>query len=357
MDYQTELLGENLIFLISQPRSGSTLLQRILGGHPAIHTLPEPWLMLHSLYALRSEGYEAEYDASLAMRARLDFIQALPDGEEDYLHGIRQMFVYLYQKALTGLNKRYFLDKTPRYYFILPELMRTFPQAHYIVLLRNPIAVLNSLLNRWTLFLLNLYKHDLLRAPCLLLQGIELLDDRCIVIHYERLVANPESELQRLCEWLDVDFKPEIVEYGRLETRQGQFGDQEGVPQYTHPVTENREKWIQALHYPQRWRLADEYLQWLGPETISRMGYSYNELQQTVARHQPHCLRLWSTFSLSRLLDTPVHENSKWRYRLARLTRSIRRRGLRDTVVEGLQLLVARYRSTNISPSSPRKGP
>ena len=55
--------GENLIFIISQPRAGSTLLQRILGGHPEIHTAAEPWIMLHPLYALKSKGCSAEYNA------------------------------------------------------------------------------------------------------------------------------------------------------------------------------------------------------------------------------------------------------------------------------------------------------
>ena len=49
-----EYLGENLIFIISQPRSGSTLLQRMLSGNKDIKTSAETWLMLHPLYAVRS---------------------------------------------------------------------------------------------------------------------------------------------------------------------------------------------------------------------------------------------------------------------------------------------------------------
>ena len=40
-------LGHDLIFVISQPRSGSTLLQRLLSGHSWIQTSAETWLMLH----------------------------------------------------------------------------------------------------------------------------------------------------------------------------------------------------------------------------------------------------------------------------------------------------------------------
>ena len=45
-----EYLGENLIFIISQPRSGSTLLQRMLSGNKDIKASAETWLMLHPLY-------------------------------------------------------------------------------------------------------------------------------------------------------------------------------------------------------------------------------------------------------------------------------------------------------------------
>ena len=54
---------KNLIFLISQPRAGSTLTQRILGSHQDIHTISEPWIMLHPFYALRDKGCQMEYSA------------------------------------------------------------------------------------------------------------------------------------------------------------------------------------------------------------------------------------------------------------------------------------------------------
>jgi len=55
----------------------------------------------------------------------------------------------LYNRALEVAGKRFFLDKTPRYYFIIPELKNVFPEAKFIILLRNPLAVLSSILNTW----------------------------------------------------------------------------------------------------------------------------------------------------------------------------------------------------------------
>lgn len=88
------LEGQNLIFLISQPRSGSTLTQRILGSHPDIHTLAEPWLMLHPSYGMKSVGYDAEYNADWARTIVQQFLQKLPTGEKTYYEGLRRMYTY-----------------------------------------------------------------------------------------------------------------------------------------------------------------------------------------------------------------------------------------------------------------------
>jgi len=49
------------IFVFSLPRSGSTLMQRILGSSTEISTVSEPWILLPLFYALKKEGVYAEY--------------------------------------------------------------------------------------------------------------------------------------------------------------------------------------------------------------------------------------------------------------------------------------------------------
>ena len=39
-------LGENLVFLLGVPRSGTTLLSAMLDRHPQVLCPPEPWIML-----------------------------------------------------------------------------------------------------------------------------------------------------------------------------------------------------------------------------------------------------------------------------------------------------------------------
>jgi len=330
------LKGENLIFIISQPRAGSTLLQRILGSHPDVHTVSEPWLMLHPLCALRSDVYQAAYDAQFARSAVEGFLQTLPGGEDEYVEGLRRMYAYLYGRALTSSDKRYFLDKTPRYYFVIPELYRTFPNAHYIILLRNPLAVLCSALETWVKedwFRLYRLKHDLIEAPRLLLEGIEVLGNRGVIVHYEQLVKDPEGEVRPICDRLGVDFVPDMIEYARHNLPRWCLGDQKGVYQHTRPALQDTEKWKRSLDHPQVWRLADEYLHALGRNTVERMGYSGQELRDVLEARRPRRSHLWFTFSLVRLLGRPETERKRWERCAARLTRSYRRRGIRGTAV------------------------
>src|ERR1044072_3474104 len=221
--------GENLIFLISQPRAGSTMLQRMLGSHLAIHTVGEPWLMLHPLYALRSEGYDAEYSAPTARQAVEEFLRTIPSGEDEYLEGVRRMCTHLYETSLATSAKRYFLDKTPRYYLVIRELVRVFPEAHYIILFRNPLATLHSIIRTWIKDQwgwLYYYRNDLMEAPRLVLEAARLAGERAMVVHYEQLVQNPQNELRRICERLGEKFTGEMIEAGAENLPHWHYGDQ-----------------------------------------------------------------------------------------------------------------------------------
>ncbi len=299
----------NLIFLISQPRAGSTMTQKILGGHPEIFTVSEPWLLLHPFYALRDKGYEAEYSAQLANKALDSFLNLLPNGKVAYFEGISEMYGNLYQKALAQTGRSYFLDKTPRYYNIISELSQAFPEASFIILLRNPLAVLCSIISTWIIpsnlyyLRLNLYRHDLLKAPKLLLQGIDLLGERCIVLHYEKLLQYPEQEISQLCERLGIEFLPSMLEFGVANADKWQLGDKKDPYKSVKPNIQNIEQWKVELENPQVWRLVNDYLKLLGSDMIQQMGYSYEQLRQCLDEYYPpHRFRLWNTIPLQWLL-------------------------------------------------------
>ena len=274
--------GEDLLFLISQPRAGSTMLQRILAGHPDVHTTAEPWLMLHPVYALKDEGHGAEYNAGIAFRALQDFLSTLEGGKEQYYEALRRMARHLYSSASQQAGKPLFLDKTPRYYWIIDELAHLFPGARFIILLRNPLAVLSSIISTWAQgdwIRLSQYYHDLLVAPGLLLEGIQMLGDRVQVVHYEALVSEPDEQISQLCNRLDLSYSVDMLEYGRKPTPPGRYGDSVGVQQHTRPEDTSLDRWLELGRSKQTRHFAQEYLAALGPALMAEMGYDYDELQ------------------------------------------------------------------------------
>lgn len=273
-------LGENLIFLISQPRSGSTLLQRILSSHQEIHTTGETWLLLHPIYAIKKHGHSAEYNSEWANFALTTFLNSIPNGEECYYEAIRNMALTLYNKSLESSNKFYFLDKTPRYYLIIPELAKIFPNAKFIILLRNPLSVLSSILNTWiksNWLKLRNYYIDLFEAPELLHNGIELLHGKSHVIKYEDIITAPRVEVERLLNFLKLNYDPSIIDYGLSKDPNWLFGDQTGIKKYKRPEKANVDNWKQLLQTSQGIYLGKRYLDILGEDLMLKLGYNYIE--------------------------------------------------------------------------------
>ena len=278
--------GNNLIFIISLPRSGSTMLQKILAGHPDIGTLPEPWVMLHPSYILKKNGIETEYDIHLAQDAMAGFLSHINATDELLIEGIRAQSGILYKNALLSLKKRIFLDKTPRYYNIIPQLYRIFPQARFIILLRNPVAALSSAMATW--FDKDLdkfsqdenYTLDMLTGPGKIIEGIHLLGDKAIIIRYEDLVSRPEQVLKNLSKRLRLTFPDNVHNYRKDILPPSKFGDKTGSLEHDKPHATHSQKWRKTLDTSMLKNFARQYLEYLGPYLITEMGYSYHDLQR-----------------------------------------------------------------------------
>lgn len=299
------MIDDRLLFLISQPRAGSTMSQKILGCNPDVYTLSEPWVMLHPLYALKTSGHSAEYNAAIAADALRDFLGTCQIDETAYYGMLGEAYGKLYEQALNRAGKRFFLDKTPRYYLIIQELVKTFPNARFVILLRNPLAVLCSLCSsyvkgNWAG--IAEFKPDILAAPKLLLEGIETLGERAIVIRYESILADPEQQIRQLCGRLGLTYHDEMIVYGSGSSAQWRLGDKKQVDATDRPNRDNADAWIGQLRDPQLWRLCSDYLEMLGPETLAALGYSYDELRTTLAAHTPHGVRNWLAKPLAKLL-------------------------------------------------------
>jgi Sulfotransferase family len=328
--------GDGLIFLLSQPRCGSTMLQRILGGHPDVHTVAEPWLMLTPFDACwKGGGLYERLEMQRVHCAHQDFLSTIPRGQEEFIKAVRQMYGYLYERALEASGKRFFLDKTPRYYWIIPELFATFPAARFLILLRNPMAVVSSILQlriarRW--IYLREWKGDLIDAPALIVQAIDSLGANAHVVHYEALVSNPEDELQSICQFLNIPFFSEMSNYGNSGLPKYYLGDPVNVYKHSAPSRDYADAWQGAVRDPQVWRILSDYLELLGPELIGRMEYRHEELRSILDARRPSRLRLATTLPLHYIMRSRVEHARFLYYDLLRMLGSARRRGISRTV-------------------------
>ncbi|MBI5783960.1 MAG: sulfotransferase [Rhodocyclales bacterium] len=272
-------LGEHIIFLLGLPRSGTTLLQRLLNEHPAIHTTAEPWLLLPLCQLLKDSGQTAPYDAALARQGIQEFLLELPGGEATFVGALRNSVSNLYDKCRQLASARYFLDKTPRYHYIIPELIRLFPRAKFVFLFRNPLAVLASVAESWfggrvaDALADDSHGRDLIAGPGNLADGLSLLSGQACIVQYESLVANAEKELTRICRYLDIQFEPAMLKYDPGQRFKGRFGDSIGIPKHDHATTESVNKWQQILLRPENVAQARTYLARLPEGIVRNLGY------------------------------------------------------------------------------------
>ena len=247
-------MEDKLLFLIGPPRSGSTLLTRMLGSHSAIHAPDEP----HLLTPLAHLGYYAKvdtapYDPIITRLAMQELVNALPAGEDDYLAAMRSLTDSLYERLLTPSGRSMLLDKTPAYALILDFAAKLYPNARYIVLTRHPMAV-------WSSFVESFFDGDhesAHRHQPLLERYVpaiaRFLRERPAPVHhvhYEELVQSPEAEVEKICSFAGLPFEPDMIDYGKQGSAQESargLGDPVAVSRQSRPTTGSLSKWGQQL--------------------------------------------------------------------------------------------------------------
>src|SRR3954471_7607534 len=192
------------VFVLSLPRSGSTLLQRMLATHPEVATASEPWVLLPQLYALRERGAVAEYGHRTAARAIADFSDSLPGGRAAYLAEVRRSVMALYEQAAG--EAAWFLDKTPRYHLVVDEIMELFPDARFVFLWRNPLAVAASMIESFGRGHWNLERYDVDLHGGLdrLIAAHERRDPRAVAVRFEDVVADPAAGTRAIFDLLEL---------------------------------------------------------------------------------------------------------------------------------------------------------
>ena len=275
------------IFIFSLPRSGSTLLQRMLGAHERIATVSEPWFLLPLFYTLKQKGLYAEYDHRCVNQAMADLIECIPGKKSELLRQIKDFSINIYSK-LSHEGATFFLDKTPRYHLIIDEIIETFPDAKFIFLWRNPLSIASSINETWAngKWKLYAYKVDIYKGMENLVDAYGKYKNCSLSIRYEDLVSNPELSIRRVCSYLDIAFDKQMISSFSQTTLSGGLGDPTGVKKYSQVSEDSLGKWV--LHYsnPLRRIWAKKYLRWIGRDRLSAIGYCYDDIEQALSSNK-----------------------------------------------------------------------
>ena len=270
------------LFLFSLPRSGSTLLQRMLAGHSAIQTAPEPWVMLALAGLKPGEGAGAIY-ASYSRHglndALRDFVDAMPAGTAAYDEILREAATKMYEAA-SSRSGEYFLDKTPRYFLIIDFILDLFPDSPAIALIRHPLDVLASVIRGWgggRLWIHNALL-DLYHGPVLLHEAMRRRPTRFLRVEYENLVAEPATVCRALCSHLELSYEEEMTTASPETVTRGEMGDKSENIHRREVVGSSIGSWREVLATPVRREFARRYIRRLGPDVLATFGSDLGEL-------------------------------------------------------------------------------
>jgi amino acid adenylation domain-containing protein len=222
------------VFVLAPPRSGSTLLRVILGGHPGIFSPPELGLMFFNRLA------DDRSDSQAAVRALMEIRGCDAEEGKAALQEMREQGLSVqdfYRHLQEAVAPQLLVDKTPGYALypeVLERMERDFENAYFIHLLRHPYGMISSAVEAKidllhgsdTLKDLNLTRRqfsELMYVICH--QNIEaFLADiparRQYRLAFEDLVREPGQRVQELCDFLGLDIHQEMLQpYGETKKR------------------------------------------------------------------------------------------------------------------------------------------
>lgn len=195
--------GQRFIFVGGAPRSGTTLVQNMLDCHPAILGAPE-FLNLERIVELRNRLRQG-IDGGV-----IDAFASVPE--------VDRLTARLIEDLLLPLADRhgapYLSEKTPSNALVFRELLELFPAARCIFVLRDPRAVIASMLDvgtraaaqrqltqPWTRSLpaAVTYVQRYFRAAS---AAAAEAPGRVLALRYEALVTEPEAETRAICDFL-----------------------------------------------------------------------------------------------------------------------------------------------------------
>jgi tetratricopeptide (TPR) repeat protein len=199
------------IFIVGMPRTGTTLVERILSNHPAVFPAGE----------LENFGLVLKRAAATRSNRVLD-AETLAAGVSVDAYALGATYVAS-TRPRTGHTSQ-FIDKMPLNFFYAGLIHRALPNAKIICLRRHPLdACLSNYRQLFaTMFSYYDYSYDLLdtgryylQFDALVRHWREMIPNAFTEVRYEDVVEHTEREARRLVAFCGLDWDSRCLEFER----------------------------------------------------------------------------------------------------------------------------------------------
>ena len=217
--------GENLIFIIGSPRSGTTWLQRLLAEHPMIKTGQESDIF-DMFICPQLKAWKSLMETDNTKHRLVGLPCYLKESEfKNYLH---QYMLLLLTPIIKNIKDGdLFIEKTPSNALFIPEILDILPKSRFIHILRHPKAVVESMIacskswgSDWaprnSISALRMWQHHVLAVQK---SKSMLTRQNFIEIKYEDLLNEPEVIIQYIIDFIQLNWDIDLIEKALDNTR------------------------------------------------------------------------------------------------------------------------------------------
>lgn len=218
------------IFVLAPPRSGTTLLRVLLGGHSQLFAPPELELMPFNTLGERQRicsGRDAFW-----LEGTLRAVMALCGIDAEAAKALMAereaadlTIKDFYGELQSWLDAKILVDKSPSYVLdraILARIEETFTDPLYIHLHRHPYGMINSFEEAKLHQIFFRYPHNFNARELAELIWVhshhnifdflaEIPRRRHTMVSFEAITAQPQAEMERLCAFLGMPFEPTML--------------------------------------------------------------------------------------------------------------------------------------------------
>lgn len=209
------------IFIVGCPRSGTTLLRTIIASHSRLIIAPEShflnyWVKEYGQLDLNKPEDLQSFWADFSKSQRFGYFQLNADDLLQKLKAqdeisFRAIFQLLLSEYAAARQKPRWGEKTPAHYDFLETLLDWFPQARVLWLVRDPRAVVASLLQvEWSSNYTYANAYYWLSSARLYREKWQQ-ESRVMLLKYEDLVADPAAGTDKICAFLGEAVEPEML--------------------------------------------------------------------------------------------------------------------------------------------------